>query len=131
MKELSIDAKAENLGEVLEFVEGELEDAPMKLQTQVAIAVEEVFVNIASYAYSPEVGEAIIRIAVDDEIVIEFEDKGIPYNPLEKTDPDTTRSAEDREIGGLGIFMVKKTMDTVEYRREGDKNILTIRKANK
>jgi len=128
MKEMLIDAEVENLDAVLEFIAEELEAVPMKLQTQIAIAVEEVFVNIAHYAYPPEGGEAIIRITVGDEIVIEFEDKGIPYNPLEKPDPDTTLNTEDREIGGLGIFMVKKIMDAVEYRREDDKNLLIIRK---
>jgi anti-sigma regulatory factor (Ser/Thr protein kinase) len=130
MKELIIDAKIENLDAVLEFITGELEigDCPMKLQTQIAIATEEVFVNIAHYAYKPEVGGATIRVSVSDEVCIEFEDKGKPYNPLENTDPDITLGAEEREVGGLGIFMVKKIMDAVEYRREGNKNILTIRK---
>ena len=130
MKELSIDAKVENLDAVLDFVTEELDqaDCSVKIQTQITVAVEEIFVNIAHYAYTPEVGDVIIRITSGDEIVIEFEDKGKPYNPLEKADPDITLNAEEREAGGLGIFLVKKMMDTVEYRREGDKNILTIRK---
>jgi anti-sigma regulatory factor (Ser/Thr protein kinase) len=144
MKELLIEAKVENLDTVLVFIAEELgkSDCSMKIQTQIAIAVEEIFVNIAYYAYHPDVegnasckGNAsfrgvVIRIAVGDEIVIDFEDKGKPYNPLEKDDPDTTLTAEEREIGGLGIFMVKKIMDTVEYRHEGNKNIFTIRKLN-
>ena len=130
MKEYLIDAKTENLDAVLDFINGELEaaDCPMKLQTQIAIAVEEIFVNIAHYAYSPEVGGATIRITVDDEITVEFEDKGKPYNPLEKYDPDITLDAEEREVGGLGVFMVKKIMDTVEYRHEDGKNVLVISK---
>jgi anti-sigma regulatory factor (Ser/Thr protein kinase) len=130
MKELLIDAKTENLDAVLDFITGELETAEcsVKLQNQIAIAVEEIFVNIAGYAYHPEVGGAVIRVTVGDEIVIEFEDKGKPYNPLEKDDPDITLSAEEREIGGLGVFMVKKIMDSAEYRRKENKNILTIRK---
>ena len=128
--ELLIEAKPDNLDAVLDFVNEKLElsDCPMKTQTQIAIAVEEVFVNIAHYAYNPEIGGAIIRVSVADEIVIEFEDKGKPYNPLEKADPDITASVEEREIGGLGIFMVKNIMDSVDYRREGNKNILTIKK---
>ena len=130
MKELAIEAKIENLDAVLDFVGAELEaaDCPMKAQTQIAIVVEEIFVNIAHYAYGSETGGAVIRVAAGDEVAIEFEDKGKPYNPLEKDDPDITLAAEEREIGGLGVFMVKKMMDTVEYRREDDKNILTIKK---
>jgi len=130
MKELIIDAKIENLNDVLDFVAGELEasECSLKLQNQIAIAVEEIFVNIAHYAYKPEVGGTVIRITVGDEIAIEFEDKGKPYNPLANTDPDITLNAEEREVGGLGIFMVKKIMDAMEYRRDGNINILTIRK---
>ena len=140
MKELSIDVKVENLDTVLEFIEGELDAVPIKLKTQIAIAVEEIFVNIVNYAYTPvsesnssvgdnvSFGNVIIRIAVGDEVVIEFEDKGKPYNPLEKEDPDVTLGAEEREIGGLGIFIVKKFMDAVEYRYEDDKNLLTLYK---
>lgn len=130
MKELIVDATAENLDTVLDFVSQELEanDCSMKLQTQIAIAVEEIFVNIAHYAYNPLVGGAVIRVAVDNEVVIEFEDKGAPYNPLEKEDPDITTGVDEREIGGLGIFMVKKIMDTVEYRHDDNKNVLVIRK---
>jgi anti-sigma regulatory factor (Ser/Thr protein kinase) len=118
MKELVIEAKLENLDTVLDFV--------AELPTQVTIAVEEIFVNIAHYAYTPETGSVTIRMSVQENIVIEFEDSGKPYNPLEKEDPDIKASAEEREVGGLGIFMVKKIMDKVEYRREGNKNILTI-----
>ena len=130
MKELLIDANTENLDAVLDFIGGELEaaDCPMKLQTQIAIAAEEIFVNIAHYAYNPEMGCAIIRVWVDDEICIEFEDKGKPYNPLEKVDPDVTLGADEREVGGLGVFIVKKIMDKVEYRHEDGKNVLVISK---
>lgn len=130
MKELIIEAKTENLNAVLDFVANELEaaDCPMKLQTQIAIAVEEIYVNIAHYAYNPTVGGAVIRITVGDEIIIEFEDQGKPYNPLIKDDPDITARAEEREIGGLGIYMVKNMMDTVEYRHEDNRNILLIKK---
>lgn len=130
MKELTIDATLTNLDAVLDFVNTELENSgcSAKLQTQIAIAVEEVFVNIAHYAYNPAIGGATIRIAVGDEIIIEFEDKGTPYNPLKKADPDITATAEERDIGGLGIFMVKNIMDAVEYRHKDNKNILMIKK---
>lgn len=130
MKELTIEATLERLDEVLDFVNAELEEngCDMKIETQVGIAVEEIFVNIAHYAYNPEIGGAVIRISVGDEIIIEFEDKGVPYNPLIKIDPDITKNAEEREIGGLGIFMVKKIMDSVEYHHVDNKNVLTIKK---
>lgn len=130
MKELTIEATLDRLDDVLAFVGDELENGgcDMKTQTQINIVVEEIFVNIAHYAYNPEVGGTTVRISVEDEIKIVFEDKGKPYNPLEKKDPDITKPAEEREIGGLGIFMVKKIMDSVTYRNEDGKNILSISK---
>ena len=134
MKEMFIDAAVENLDTVIDFVSAELEKAgcPLDLQSKIALAVEEVFVNIVYYAYKSvtpsEIGGVIIRMAVDSEVTIEFEDKGKAYNPLEKEDPDINAAAVDREIGGLGIFMVKKIMDSVEYRYEDGKNILILRK---
>ncbi|MCL2086192.1 MAG: ATP-binding protein [Oscillospiraceae bacterium] len=130
MKELKTHAKLENLSSVLDFVTLEMEAAefPLKLQTSVCIAVEEIFVNIANYAYHPDTGEVLIRMSVGNEIVIEFQDGGRAYNPLESPTPDITKSAQEREIGGLGVFMVKQMMDMVEYRYEDGKNILVIRK---
>ena len=131
MKELLIEAEALNLETVLDFVSGEVEAGACvgKAQTQIAIAVEEIFINIAHYAYQPVIGKVFIRVTVGDEIVIEFADRGVPYNPLNQPEPDTTKSAEEREIGGLGILMVKKIMDKVSYRYEGGHNILTISKS--
>ena len=128
MNELIIKAKLENMDAVLDFVNGRIETCPPKVQNQIGIAVDEIFSNIARYAYSPEDGEATVRITVGDDITIEFEDSGVAYDPLSNDDPDISLSAEEREIGGLGIFMVKKLMDSVEFRREGNKNILTIKK---
>ena len=132
MKEITIEAKTENLETVLDFVNEELEAAeiPMKIVMQIAISVEELFVNVAHYAYKPDIGNVTIRIDTDNEteVLVELEDSGIPFNPLEKEDADITKSAEEREIGGLGIFMVKKSMDKIEYRYENKKNILTIHK---
>ena len=130
---LTIEAKTDNLDKVLGYVDGFLEKAgcPMKTQMQIDVAVEEIFVNIANYAYSPGIGSATIRFEKQDDsgtAQIIFIDSGIPYNPLEKEDPDTTLSAEEREIGGLGIFMVKKSMDDVQYRYENGQNILTLKK---
>lgn len=130
VKELVIDASIENLDQVVEFVNESLEvsDCSMKIITQIELAVEEIFVNIAHYAYNPEVGGTVIRIYVSDEVVIEFEDNGKPYNPLLQIDPDITQGVEERDIGGLGIFMVKKIMDRVEYYHKDNKNILRISK---
>jgi len=130
MKKISVAARTENFDAVLAFVEGELEESgySMKLQRQIAIAVEEIFVNIAYYAYINEAGSVSIRMSVSDEVVIQFEDNGIPFNPLERDAPDITTNAEERQVGGLGIFMIKKLTDTAEYRREGGKNILVIKK---
>jgi len=130
MKELLIDAELANLGTVLGFVAGELKgaDCPLKQQTSIILAVEEIFVNIAQYAYTPEIGGVAIRVSVSKEVTIEFEDEGIPYNPLENEDPDITSGIEEREIGGLGVFMVRQIMDRVIYRHEAGKNVLTISK---
>ena len=127
MNELIIDANLDNMEAVLDFVSERIEACPPKVQNKIAIAVDEIFSNIARYAYHPSAGGVAVRIAVDDNITIEFEDSGRPYNPLTADDPDITLSAEERNIGGLGIFMVKKIMESVDYRREGDKNILTIK----
>jgi len=134
MKELNIRAAVENLDTVMDFVNTELEESGchLKLQTQIGIAVEEILVNIANYAYKPDEpsdnGNVTVRIAVGDEVTIEFEDNGVPYNPLKNEDPDISASAQERNVGGLGIYMVKKIMDSVEYRHTDGKNILVIRK---
>ena len=128
---LTVEAKKENLDKALSFVENRLEEAgcSVKARTQICVAAEEIFINIASYAYAPETGDAVISVKVDGETAgIEFRDRGIPFDPLARPDPDVTLSAEERGIGGLGIYMVKKTMDEVLYRRENGENVLTIRK---
>lgn len=98
---------------------------------QIDVAVEELFVNIAQYAYAPGIGVATIRLEIQEDpfvVVITFIDNGIPYNPLAKEDPDITLSAEERPIGGLGIYMVKKSMDEVSYEYKDGQNILRIKK---
>lgn len=133
MKELTISAEIENIAEVTAFVDRQLEelDCPMKAQMQIDIAIDELFGNIAHYAYNPEVGPATVRVEVLDEplaVVITFIDKGIPYDPLARNDPNLSLSAEEREIGGLGIYMVKKSMDEITYEYQDGHNILKIRK---
>lgn len=134
MKKITVPAKTDELERVLDFVNETLEgtDCSMRIQTQIDIAVEEIFVNIANYAYNPEIGKAEIVVEITEKpvtVAITFEDSGVPYNPLEKQDPDITLNAEERDIGGLGIFMAKKSMDDIEYTYRDGKNILTIKKA--
>lgn len=133
MKELTIDATVENIEVVTDFVNEQLEalSCPMKAQMQIDIAIDELFGNIANYAYDPEVGPATVRVEVVDtplSVVITFIDHGVPYDPLKQEDPDTTRTAEEREIGGLGIYIVKKSMDEISYEYKDGQNILRIRK---
>ena len=131
--ELVIEATVDQLQTVIDFVNAHLEavDCPMKSQMQMEIAVEEIFVNIANYAYAPEIGKATVRVEVSGDPVtvsITFIDRGVPYDPLAKEDPDVTLSAEERKIGGLGIFMTKKIMDDISYEYKDGQNILTLKK---
>ncbi|MBR5368749.1 MAG: ATP-binding protein [Lachnospiraceae bacterium] len=133
MKELMIEATSENVDKAIEFVDEMLEeyDCPVKIQMAIDVAVDELFSNIAHYAYNPDKGFATVRVdVVKDPLAVEitFVDNGVPYDPLKKTDPDTTLSIEDRDIGGLGILIVKKTMDHINYEYKDGKNILTIKK---
>ena len=124
-------AKVEALSDVLGFVDQTLEscECPMKIQTAICVAIEEVFVNVAHYAYGDGEGDMTLGIGFDAEsreITFVMKDKGTPFDPLKKPDPDITLSAEEREIGGLGIFITKKTMDTVSYAYENGENVLTM-----
>ena len=133
MKELTIEATPENVDTVIEFVDAQLEEygCGMKEQMAIDVAIDELFANIAHYAYNPEVGYATVRVEVQEEplsVEVTFIDNGKQYDPLAKADPDTTLSIEDRPIGGMGILIVKKSMDAVNYEYKDGKNILTIKK---
>ena len=124
-------AKTDALSDVLTFVEDTLGEyqCAVKTQTAICVAIEEVFVNVARYAYGDGDGDVSLSIAFDEKsrtLTFRMEDKGMPFDPLKKKDPDITLSAEDREIGGLGIFITKKTMDSVSYAYENGENILTM-----
>ena len=124
-------AKTESLNDVLGFVEETLEsfECPMKIQTAICVAIEEVFVNVAHYAYEGSDGDMTLHIAFDEvsrTITFRMTDRGIPFDPIKKPDPDITLSAEEREIGGLGIFIAKKTMDSLSYVYENGENVLTM-----
>jgi anti-sigma regulatory factor (Ser/Thr protein kinase) len=132
-KELTLEATLESITKVTDFVNDELEavGCPMKAQMQIDIAVDELFSNIVHYAYNPATGPATVRVEVERDplaVVITFFDNGKPFDPLAADDPDTTLSAEARKEGGLGVFLVKKTMDAVSYEYKDGKNILKIKK---
>ncbi|MBP5165571.1 MAG: ATP-binding protein [Lachnospiraceae bacterium] len=132
-KEIRLPATIDNISVVMSFVDEELvkRNCPESEKLKIDVAVDEIFANIASYAYAPEEGEATVKVEFTDEplqIIISFIDTGKPYNPLLKEDPDTTLSADERAIGGLGIFIVKQSMDSVEYSYEEGCNVLKIKK---
>ena len=133
MKTLKIEAEKEKLREVLAFLDEELEalDCDMKTIFALDLSVEEIFVNIASYAYEGGKGEAEMSLdfsEADNMLTITFRDSGFPYDPLAKEDPDVTLALEERKIGGLGIFMVKKNVDEMSYEYKDGQNVLTLRK---
>ena len=130
-KKLKVLAIDENLDEINNFIEENLNavKCPAKVIKQLLVATEEIYVNIAHYAYTPEMGDATVEMDVyDNSVTMRFIDSGKAYNPLDRQDPDISLSAEDRNIGGLGIFMTKKLVNEVNYKRENNKNILTLEK---
>ena len=133
MKEITLPAIIESISRVTAFVDEQLEalDCPMKAQMQIDVAIDELFGNIARYAYAPGTGEAAVRFDFDADtrtVSITFLDSGIPFDPLARAAPDINAPAEARAVGGLGIYLVRKTMDRVDYRYADGKNILTIQK---
>lgn len=129
----TVDATIDNMHEVLGFLEEQLEmhEVSMKNISIITVCAEEMYSNIALYGYPDgNVGRVVTKITFEDnDMTIEFDDTAIPFNPLEHKDPDVTLSAEERSIGGLGIFMVKKSMDAVEYEYVDGHNIFRMRKA--
>ncbi len=134
MKEIKVAAERGNLQKVLDFVEGEMKQNPdcsHKDLLQIHMVIDEIFGNIASYAYDDGVGDVAVMVDYDGtqgNMILVFSDEGKPYNPLQKEDPDVTLPARERSIGGLGIFMVKNTMDEIAYENRDGKNILTMKK---
>ena len=135
VKELTLDAVKENIPVITGFIDGALEElgCEMKPQMQIDVAVDEIASNVASYAYKGLVGfiKIIVKPIDNAKVAIKFIDGGMPYNPLSNETPDLTASAEEREIGGLGIHIVRQTMDSVEYSYDNGRNILTITKTIK
>lgn len=133
MKEIKLEAVVGNIPQATAFVSEELDKigCPMKARAQIDIAIDELFGNIAHYAYPGGTGDAVVRFEFDAPsrtAAVTFMDSGVPYDPLKKEDPDVTLPAEQRKIGGLGIFLVKKTMDEMRYERRDGRNVLTIKK---
>lgn len=133
LKSITVEAKIQNVDKVTEFVNTILEEhgCPLKIQMQLDVAIDEIFGNIAYYAYGDGCGDATIQIEMEQDsrtVTLTFIDQSVPYNPLENKDPDITLDIEEREIGGLGIFLVKKTMDEVSYEYAERQNILTLKK---
>lgn len=133
MKKITLEATIENIGKVTDFVDDFLEEyqCPFKSKMQIDIAIDELFGNIANYAYGDQTGEATVCVEWNESnsfITISFIDQGIPFNPLETEEPDITLSVEERKIGGLGIHLVKKNMDEIEYQYVDGKNQLKISK---
>ena len=135
MKKITVKAILENLNTILDFVNIELESHgfPSNLVPDIDVAVEEVFVNICHYAYnsagtSPADGEATLYISVGNEAVFKFIDTGIPFNPLEAPTPNLDTPLMERDIGGLGILLVRQIMDNITYEYTNNQNILTLTK---
>jgi len=132
-KEITVSARIDCLPEVMALVDTFMEenDIPPKVSIHIDVAVDEIFSNIANYAYGDGEGEATVGIEMLENpaaVELTFKDSGMQFNPLEKSDPDVTLSAEERQIGGLGIYMVKKSMNEVSYESSDGMNILRIKK---
>ncbi|MBO5077526.1 MAG: anti-sigma factor antagonist [Clostridia bacterium] len=132
--ELTLPATVDNLPRVMDFIGDRIAAAGLspKFITQLELAAEEIFVNIANYAYTPYTGNATVRLILSGEpgsirtVELTFIDSGKPYDPLKKADPDVSLSAEERRIGGLGIFMAKKVTDDIKYEYSNGQNVLTL-----
>lgn len=133
MRSITVPATDIDPGPVVEFVEAELEqhDCPPKALFQIEVAIEEILVNIVSYAGLSETDGIEVRCEVLENplrVILQFLDEGIPFDPLAETDPDISPEAIMKRDGGLGIFLVKQMMDDVSYTYENGKNTLTVLK---
>ena len=133
MKEITVDATIENMNTVTAFVDDFLDQiaCPMKSKIQINIVIDEIFGNICHYAYKDSIGAVTVRVESGNTpkaVFLIFTDNGIPYNPLETEDPDITLSSEERKIGGLGIYLVKKNMDEMKYEYVDQQNRLWMEK---
>ena len=133
MLEITVKAIREKLDEITESVNNALMEhgCSMRDVLRLDVVIDEIFANIAGYAYAPGTGDVTIRLSFENDppkVTLTFIDSGKPFDPLKRDDPDTKLDAAHRQIGGLGIFVVKKTMDEVGYRYADGQNILTVAK---
>ncbi len=133
MKEITVKAVTENLDRVTDFANAFMEELGCSMRNimRIDVVIDEVFANVSGYAYAPGTGDFTLRLSIEEDpkrVQLSFIDSGIPFDPLKREDPDTKLDAAHRLIGGLGIFVVKKTMDEVSYRYENGHNILTVAK---
>lgn len=133
-EELVVEAIVDNLDIVNEFIHRFISQYQCSKRTvmQLDLIVEEIFVNIASYAYAPDIGSAKILLDIEPEqltATLTFIDTGVPYNPLNNSDPDISLAAEDRQIGGLGIYLTKKLVNDISYQHKDGQNILQFTKS--
>ena len=133
MREKTVPTDTGEITALTDWVDEFLDEAgcPLKEKIRINVALDEVFSNIVKYAYDDGDGTAVVRLELEEDpkaVIITFSDSGKPYNPLDMPEPDVTRSAKQRKPGGLGIFLVKKTMDGLDYERRDGKNVLKIRK---
>ncbi len=133
MPKITLPATLENIELATDFLNGVLEKAgcPLRASLQLAVALDELMSNVARYAYAPGTGKITVSAEIREDprrVVVTLTDAGAPYDPLQKSDPDVTLSADERRIGGLGIFIVKKTMDDMTYEYKDGKNVVTITK---
>lgn len=136
MATLTVPAKKEYINQLLDLLHQQLDrvSCPLKISLELELAVEEAFVNIATHAYVKEGGTATFDCEVEPDaglVILRFTDQGLPFNPLGKKDPDTALSADQRPIGGLGIFLIKKTMDKCAYTYHQGANVFTLTKKYK
>ena len=130
---ITLTAVPENFAAAQEHVRSFLDSASCSMRTlfELDMVVEEVFINVASYAYPDSTGMVSLDLTLDEEqnfLCLTFRDSGIPYDPLRKQSPDVTAPAEKRPIGGLGIFLVQKYSDSLSYEYADGENRLTIGK---
>ena len=133
MSQITLDATEQSLNSVVDFVDMVLDhiECPTRARRQIHVVADEIFSNIARYAYGHDTGDATVRMGFESPnhmLVLTFEDHGKPFDPCRSDDPDTALTIEDRPVGGLGIFMVKQMMDVVEYCRRNGCNVLTLKK---
>ena len=131
MKELNLTANLKSLNRFTDFIEEQARTFGLTATRimEISLALEEALVNIFTHAYPEGEGWVTVRCGPrgDDRLVIEIRDGGIPFNSLSRPDPDTSESIEERAVGGLGIFLMKRMVPDIEYRRDNDMNVLTFR----